>query len=128
MVRRALVTVLVLASFFTAPTARAQDGGEEVDAGSFEVPDGSVGTGGADRDNEENEDSAGRVPTLCQESRDCAPGFRCEAQRCSYVGVRDAEGGFGCGGGCSAGPGILGALALAVLACSRRSGVRARWR
>lgn len=110
--------MLVAALVFGAPSAFAQtpdDGGSELDdagvtdagpgdagsdagtdAGVFEVPDGSVGEGGADRDNEEGEDSTGRVPTVCMDTRDCAAGFQCESRRCRYVGIRDAEGGFGC--------------------------------
>lgn len=90
--------------------AQAPDGGANPDGG-FDVPDGSVGEGGADRDNEEAEDRTGRVPTVCSESYDCAPGFACRDRRCVYIGIRKAEGGFGCGG--LATP--LGAIPLAAV-------------
>lgn len=94
---------------FLSLSASAQDDGGtdagpddagtlEADAGGFGVPDGSVGEGGADRDNEEGEDTTGRAPSVCSESSDCAAGFVCRERRCAYIGIRRAEGGFGCGG------------------------------
>ncbi len=71
------------------------------------VPDASVGSGGADRDNPEGEDGTGRVATTCRQSADCERGFTCnERGRCVYIGVRKAD-----GGGCL----IAGAMAPSFL-------------
>ncbi len=79
----------------------SQDAGTE-DAGSSGggdggLPDASVGEGGADRDNEQGDDTTGRVVTVCDRASDCSPGFSCSQGRCTWIGVREAEGGFGCG-------------------------------
>jgi hypothetical protein len=70
----------------------------EPDAGQIIFPDASVDEGGADRDQEENRDSVGRVTLVCTTSIECDPGFFCEDRRCRWQGVRKADGGFGCGG------------------------------
>ncbi|XXF77326.1 hypothetical protein P2318_30385 [Myxococcaceae bacterium GXIMD 01537] len=61
------------------------------DGGTADAPDGSVGNGGADRDNEEGDDHTGRVVTSCRSSRDCSPRFSCDKGTCRYTGVRQAE-------------------------------------
>lgn len=94
------------------PGASAEDGG------GSSVPDGSVGEGGADRDNPEGEDSTGRVTVNCRSTSDCSPGFSCTAGRCRYSGLREAE-----RVGCLLGPeAAIGVLALGILAARRRSG------
>lgn len=98
------------------------DAGEVIeDAGtSIDAPDGSVGEGGADRDNPEGEDSTGRVPSTCIQSLDCAPQFRCQNGRCTYVGYRDAEGGLGCGCASTTAPPLLMLAAGLTFAARRR--------
>ncbi len=81
-----LFTFTFILLTFAAPTLA--DGGEPLD-----VPDASVDQGGADRDNEEQDDRTGRVSERCSTSRDCTRGFACEAGQCRYVGVRQADGG-----------------------------------
>ena len=115
MFRRLLLALLLCAAL--APglaAAQAEDGGTgdggETDGGVPTVIDGgTVGEGGADRDNEEGQDSVGRVPVICERSSDCGQGFGCVEGRCRWRGVREAEGGFGCGGG---GHAALAALLL----------------
>lgn len=90
---------LLLLLALSPAAAWAQDaGGFDFDAS---IPDASVGEGGADRDQQEAEDQTGRVPTVCQDSEDCASGFSCRDRRCVWTGVRRATGG-GCLGGGSA--------------------------
>lgn len=71
-----------------ATFAEQQDGGED---GGVEVPDASVGNGGADRDNPEGDDHTGRVVTACRSSQDCSPRFSCTEGTCRYTGIRQAE-------------------------------------
>ncbi|MBX5481389.1 MAG: hypothetical protein IRZ16_06020 [Myxococcaceae bacterium] len=138
MIRR-LVFPLFAGALLLAPLAPAQtssdggsadDGGASADAGDLapvDPPDGSVGQGGADRDNPEADDSFDRVPTTCHRTVDCAPGFRCEQGRCRYAGIRDAQGGF-FGQGCTA-AGEAGMLLPELLAAAlvwRRCGPRSR--
>jgi hypothetical protein len=60
--------------------------------GGIGLPDGgSVGNGGADRDNEEGGDHTGRVVVTCRSSGDCSPRFTCNEGLCRYTGVREAE-------------------------------------
>ncbi len=66
--------------------SRAEDGGV-----LDQIPDASVGGGGADRDNEENEGGVGQPGGVCLTGRDCAARFGCVEGRCRYVGVRQAE-------------------------------------
>ncbi len=96
----------------------AQDAGDSPDAS---LPDASVGSGGADRDNPEQDDNAGRVPTACSTDKDCERGFSCDQGACVYTGVRDADGG-GCLSGASA---LATAFALGVALLSRRRGFSA---
>ncbi|MGA9525889.1 MAG: hypothetical protein WBV82_30800 [Myxococcaceae bacterium] len=97
------------------------DGGEP-DAGELSFPDGSVGEGGADRDQPESLDSVGRVTTVCTSHIECDRGFVCEDRRCRWQGIRKADGGFGCGGM------VVTALLfpLAAGAWVRRRGARGR--
>lgn len=81
----------LLACLLFAAPAFAQDAGS--DAGRLEIPDGSVGEGGADRDSQEQEDGTGRVAEVCVNGAECSQGFACVQGRCKYVGTRDAEGG-----------------------------------
>jgi hypothetical protein len=76
------------------------------------VPDASVGEGGADRMNQEGEDTPANGP--CLSSKDCERGFSCVSNRCVYTGVRTA-------GGCAGGTGalLLSAGLLGVLWRSR---------
>ena len=60
--------------------------------GGIGVPDGgSVGNGGADRDNEEGGDHTGRVVVTCRSTSDCSPRFTCNDGMCRYTGIREAE-------------------------------------
>lgn len=118
MLRVCLLSLVALLS--TAPLAalaQAGDGGEDagVDGGELDVPDGSVGVGGADRDGEEQEDSTGRAASKCATQSDCSPGFTCVERRCRYVGPTDAE-----GSGCLLG--AQGALFLGGVALMLRRG------
>ncbi|MBI3185360.1 MAG: hypothetical protein HYZ28_24745 [Myxococcales bacterium] len=96
------------------------DGGVVESLPDASLPDASVGEGGADRDNPEGEDSAGRTPAFCRSSKDCERGFACENNRCVFKGYRKAE-----SQGC-----LIGAEALAVagaaglVLCLRRSSRR----
>ncbi len=85
-----------------------EDGGTDGGTDGGGLPDASVGEGGADRDNEQGDDTTGRVVTVCERASDCSAGFSCAQGRCTWIGIREAEGGFGCGGG-------QGALAAGVL-------------
>jgi hypothetical protein len=94
----------------------------QTDAGRLEFPDGSVGEGGADRDQQEAEDRIGRVPVVCHSSIECNGGFECQEGRCTWVGTRKAEGGFGCGGLAAA-----GLLPLSVAFSARRRSRSRSW-
>ncbi len=109
---------LALASLVCA--SAFADAGAEPDASVLDaaVPDASVGQGGADRDNPEGDDSAGRTPTFCRSTKDCERGFACQNNRCVFVGYRKAD-----GQGCLFGP-VPGALALAALWAARRRNCR----
>lgn len=75
-----------------------EDAGIDADAGTeLTFPDGSVGEGGADRDQQEGDDSTGRVPGFCRYSIECPRTFQCQDGRCRYTGVRRADGPYGCG-------------------------------
>lgn len=92
------------------------DGGTQFLVPDAMVPDASVGEGGADRDQQEGEDSVGRVPTTCRDNDDCSTGFSCHQTRCVYTGIRRATGG-GCLG---AAPALLLVATVAVIARRRR--------
>ncbi|HEX8439184.1 MXAN_6627.5 family MYXO-CTERM protein [Archangium sp.] len=96
--------------------AWAQDAGQP-DAGSlYDVPDASVGSGGADRDNPEGDDSTGRPGGACQSGSDCAARFSCTQGRCRYTGIRQAE-----RVGCLLGPeDTLAVVALGVVVVAAR--------
>ncbi len=96
------------------------DGG--TDAGEISFPDASVGEGGADRDQQESQDSVGRVTLVCTTSIECDRGFVCEDRHCRWQGVRKADGGFGCGG--MAGTALI--LPFAAGAWVRRRGTQRR--
>lgn len=83
--RRCALALAALVSFFPIPAWAQQADGSVPD-----VPDASVGQGGADQGQEEGDDIS-RVPTTCQASSDCARGFVCKGGRCTYVGYRVAE-------------------------------------
>jgi hypothetical protein len=85
--------------------------------GGTGVPDGgSLGNGGADRDNEEGDDHTGRVVTSCRSSSDCSPRFTCSDGTCRYTGIREAE-----RVGCMLGPqATLVILGLTLAAAHRR--------
>ncbi|QRN98672.1 hypothetical protein JRI60_06395 [Archangium violaceum] len=97
---------------------RAQDAGNP-DAGSvFDVPDGSVGGGGADRDNPEGDDSTGRPGGACRSSVECASRFSCVQGQCRYTGIRQAE-----RVGCLLGPeDTLAVAGLGLVVAARRRG------
>lgn len=105
---RLLLATAAVLSLLTSAAAHAEDGGDgRVTSdggpplpGGFDgsFPDGSVGEGGADRDQQEGDDATGRVPASCRRSIECPQSFQCIDARCRYTGVRKADGGFGCGG------------------------------
>ncbi len=116
---RRIMSCLALGLALLLPLAvRAQDAGTR-DAGSvYDVPDASVGSGGADRDNEESED--GRPGGACRSSTECPSRFSCTQGTCRYTGIRQAE-----RVGCLLGPqdslAVVGlGLGLAVAARRRR--------
>jgi hypothetical protein len=107
---RALLLTLCLLLWLPL-ASRAADGGV-----LDQVPDASVGGGGADRDNEENEDGVGQPGGVCLSSRECAARFGCVEGRCRYVGVRQAE-----RVGCLLGPqDTLAVVGLGLLLALRR--------
>ena len=122
---RALVLCQVLAWCLLLPlTVRAQDAGVSgdgggVDAGGvFQLPDGSVGSGGADRDNPEGEDDTGRPGGSCRGNLDCPTRFSCSQGACRYSGIREAE-----RVGCLLGPeNTLGLVGLGLVLATRRRG------
>jgi hypothetical protein len=114
---RRIVSCLALTLALLLPLAvQAQDAGTP-DAGSvYDVPDASVGNGGADRDNEEAED--GRPGGACRGNTDCPARFSCTQGACRYTGIRQAE-----RVGCLLGPedslAVVG-LGLGLLVARRR--------
>lgn len=72
------------------------------------LPDGSVGQGGADRDNEESDGTN----DPCLDSRTCSNGFTCVDARCVPAPVKDL--------GCSSVPGLMVALAALLVRFKRR--------
>lgn len=92
--RRLLLALgLLLAPFPGLAQQEPPDAGPALqEDGGTDVPDGgSVGNGGADRDNEEGGDHTGRVVTTCRSSSDCSPRFSCSDGTCRYTGIRQAE-------------------------------------
>ncbi|MBN9682302.1 MULTISPECIES: MXAN_6627.5 family MYXO-CTERM protein [unclassified Corallococcus] len=88
---------------FSPLTVLAQEG--QQDAGQ---PD--------DPNSPEGDDNTGRVPTDCRSTSDCAPRFSCNAGKCKYTGIRQAE-----TQGCLLGPqAALMVLGVAAVAGSRR--------
>ncbi|MCY1082114.1 MXAN_6627.5 family MYXO-CTERM protein [Archangium lansingense] len=120
---RRIVSCLGLTLALLLPLAvHAQDAGTR-DAGSvYDVPDASVGSGGADRDNEENED--GRPGGACRSSHECPSRFSCTQGACRYTGIRQAE-----RVGCLLGPedslAVVG-LGLGLVVAARRRGQEGR--
>ncbi|HLL55154.1 MAG TPA: hypothetical protein VK447_16480 [Myxococcaceae bacterium] len=91
-----------------APPVWARDAG---DGGVIiHVPDASVGQGGADQGQEDDEGGTGQVASFCRTSQDCSKGFGCKGSRCVYVGYRNAE--EGCLLGVNATTGALMGLVL----------------
>jgi hypothetical protein len=88
---RCILSRLVLPLALLLPLAvLAQEDAGTRDAGSvYDVPDASVGSGGADRDNEENED--GRPGGACRTGTDCPARFSCTQGMCRYTGIRQAD-------------------------------------
>ncbi|RKG62181.1 hypothetical protein D7X30_02340 [Corallococcus sp. AB011P] len=69
-----------------------------------------------DPNSPEGDDNTGRVPTDCRSTSDCAPRFSCNAGKCKYTGIRQAE-----TQGCLLGPqAALMVLGVAAVAGSRR--------
>ncbi len=120
---RSTLSRLALALALLLPLAgRAQDAGL-LDGGSvYDLPDASVGSGGADRDNPEGNDSEGRPGGACRSGADCAARFSCTQGQCRYTGVRQAE-----RVGCLLGPeDTLAVVALGVVVAARRRGREGR--
>jgi hypothetical protein len=118
-----LLSCLALTLSLLLPLAgRAQDAGTP-DAGSvYDVPDASVGTGGADRDNPEGDDTAGRPGGTCRSSGECAARFSCTQGHCRYTGIRQAE-----RVGCLLGPeDSLAVVGLGLVVAARRRGREGR--
>lgn len=105
---------LALAALVGLSPATAQ--AQQADGSVPDVPDASVGQGGADQGQEEGDDIS-RVPTNCQASSDCARGFVCKGGRCTYVGYRVAE--QGCLLGVN-GAVVLAGMGVALFGASRR--------
>ncbi|WP_257453465.1 MXAN_6627.5 family MYXO-CTERM protein [Archangium lipolyticum] len=117
-IRRTLPRLALTLTLLLPLAGRAQDAGTP-DAGSvFDVPDASVGGGGADRDNPEADDSTGRPGGACRSSADCASRFSCAQGQCRYTGIRQAE-----RVGCLLGPeDSLAVAGLGLLVAVRRRG------
>ncbi|HEX5749941.1 MAG TPA: MXAN_6627.5 family MYXO-CTERM protein [Archangium sp.] len=119
---RRLVSCLVLPLALLLPRAvHAQQDAGTRDAGSvYDVPDASVGGGGADRDNPEGDDSTGRPGGACRSGNDCAARFSCTQGVCRYTGIRQAD-----RVGCLLGPedslAVVG-LGLGLALAARRRG------
>ena len=90
---------------------------QQADGSIPDVPDASVGQGGTDQGQEED-DNITRVPTTCQSSSDCARGFVCKGTRCTYVGYRVAE--QGCLLGANGAAAVLVGVGVALVGLSRR--------
>jgi hypothetical protein len=120
---RGLLTCLALTLTVLLPLAgRAQDAGPPEGGGLYDLPDASVGTGGADRDNPEGEDSTGRPGGSCRSSAECAARFSCTQGQCRYTGIRQAE-----RVGCLLGPeDTLAVVALGLVVAARRRGREGR--
>nr|AYM53726.1 hypothetical protein [Archangium gephyra] len=90
---RRIVSCLALSLALLVPLAvHAQQDAGTRDAGSvYDVPDASVGGGGADRDNPEGDDSTGRPGGACRSGNDCAARFSCTQGMCRYTGIRQAD-------------------------------------
>jgi len=82
------LAAVALAFVLHAHAASAADGGTP-DAGT-DAPDASVGQGGADQGQEED-DTTGHVANSCLDARDCSKGFTCSSRHCVYVGYREAD-------------------------------------
>lgn len=98
--------------------ASAQGDGGIPDAGSiYDIPDASVGGGGADQDNPEGDDTIGPGGS-CRTSGDCAARFSCSQGLCRYTGIRQAE-----RVGCLLGPAdTLAVVGLGLVVAARRRG------
>ncbi|WP_395810419.1 MXAN_6627.5 family MYXO-CTERM protein [Archangium minus] len=114
---RSMLSRLTLFLALLLPVAaRAQDGGLPDSGILYDVPDASVGNGGADRDNPEGDDSTGRPGGACRTSGDCAARFSCSQGTCRYTGVRQAE-----RVGCLLGPeDTLAVVGLGLVVAARR--------
>jgi hypothetical protein len=115
--------VLALALTLLLPLAsRAQDAGVPDGGSVYDIPDASVGGGGADRDNPEGDDTTGRPGGSCRSGSDCAARFSCSQGRCRYTGIRQAE-----RVGCLLGPeDTLAVVALGLVVAARRRGREGR--
>jgi hypothetical protein len=120
---RCLLTHLALTLGLLLPLAgRAQDAGLPDGGSVYDLPDASVGGGGADRDNPEGEDSTGRPGGSCRSSGECAARFSCTQGQCRYTGIRQAE-----RVGCLLGPeDTLAVLGLGLVVAARRRGREGR--
>jgi hypothetical protein len=120
---RHLLSRFALALSLMLPLAAwAQDAGVP-DAGSvYDIPDASVGSGGADRDNPEGDDGTGRPGGACRSGSDCAARFSCSQGQCRYTGIRQAE-----RVGCLLGPeDTLAVVGLGLVVAARRRGREGR--
>jgi hypothetical protein len=119
-----LLSRLALVLALAVPVmARAQSDGGIPDAGSiYDIPDASVGSGGADQDNPEGDDTTGRGGGACRTSGDCAARFSCSQGLCRYTGIRQAE-----RVGCLLGPAdTLAVVGLGLVVAARRRGREGR--
>ena len=90
------LTVVLFAVWLVPLVAWAEDDGG-LDLLDASVVDGSVGQGGADQNNQENEDSTGTVQTVCRSTPDCDRGFECQVNRCVFSGYKKASSGCALG-------------------------------
>jgi hypothetical protein len=119
--RLALAFALVL-TLLPPLAAQAQDAGLPDGGSVYDIPDASVGGGGADRDNPEGDDSTGRPGGSCRSGADCASRFSCTQGQCRYTGIRQAE-----RVGCLLGPeDTLAVVALGLVLVARRRGQEGR--
>lgn len=86
-----LSCVVLIPCLLVPLQVRAQDAGTPDSGSLYDVPDASVGSGGADQDNPEADDTAGQTGGACRSSTECASRFSCTQGQCRYTGIREAD-------------------------------------
>jgi hypothetical protein len=114
--RHMLSRLALTLTLFLPLATWAQDAGTRDGGSVYDIPDASAGSGGADRDNPEGDDTTGRGGGSCRSSAECATRFSCSQGQCRYTGIRQAE-----RVGCLLGPeDTLAVVGLGVVVAARR--------